>query len=208
MSIFAPESPARFAAAIARFDAENARDPKSVLSDGVAQPYELVYSRWLTDWVLRLKPEASEALRLAARCQHLCRWEIPRDSYPATRAGYLKWRQKLKEFHADKAAAILRDLGYGDELIRQVQDLNLKRHFPADADCRVLEDALCLLFLERQFADLAARTPADKMVAALQKCWAKMTPAAKAEALKLDFAPAEKALLDLALKPESPPASQ
>jgi hypothetical protein len=208
MSAFAPENPARFDAAIARFDAENAKDPKSILADGVAQPHELVYARWLTNWVLRLKPEASESLRLAARCQHLCRWEIPRDSYPATRAGYLKWRQKLKEFHADKAAAILRDIGYGEELIHEVRDLNLKRHFPADADGRVLEDALCLLFLERQFADLAARTAADKMVAALQKCWAKMTPAAKAEALKLDFGPAEKGLIELALKPENPPAQQ
>ena len=56
-------------------------------------------------------PKASEPLRLAARCQHLCRWMIPRDSYPMTRAGYLKWREDLKHFHAEKAGAILRELG-------------------------------------------------------------------------------------------------
>jgi hypothetical protein len=193
------QRPSRFDAAIAQFDAENAKDPKHVQCDGVDQPYELVYSRWLTDWVMRLAPTASEPLRLAARCQHLCRWEIPRDSYPATRAGYLKWRQVLKEFHADKAAEILCAVGYDDETIRQVRDLNLKKNFPADADCRVLEDALCLVFLERQFIELAAKTTEEKMITALQKCWGKMTEPARTLALGLRYSEPEKRLLQLAL---------
>ena len=194
------ENPSRFADALSRFDAANARDPNSVTCDGETHPHELIYARWLTGWVLRLNPSASEALQLAARCQHLCRWEIPRDTFPATRAGYLKWRQVLKEFHADKAAAILRETGYDDVLIQQVRDLNLKKHFPADADCRILEDALCLLFLERQFTALAAKATEEKMIVALQKCWAKMTPAAHALALELNYTDAEKRLLERALK--------
>jgi hypothetical protein len=201
MSTFTPENPERFAAAIARFDAANSADPKKIACDGVEQPRELLYSRWLTDWLLRLAPDASEPLRLAARCQHLCRWEIPRESYPATRPGYLKWRQTLKEFHADKAAGILRELGYAGPLIEQVRALNLKKNFPADPECQVLEDALCLVFLERQFADLAAKATEEKMITALQKCWGKMTPAAHAEALKLNYPPDLKRLLELALKP-------
>ena len=205
MSKFTPENSARFHAAIARFDAENSNDPKSVLCDGQQQPHELAYSRWLTEWVLRLAPEASESLRLAARCQHLRRWEIPRDSHPASRAGYLKWRQTLKQFHADKAADILRDTGYGEDIIEQVRDLNLKKNFPADPECRILEDALCLLFLERQFTGLAAKASEENMIVALQKCWAKMTPAAHALALQLNYSDAEKRLLHLAL---NPPATQ
>jgi hypothetical protein len=192
-------SDARFAAAIARFDAENAKDPKQIVVDGVEQPYERVYAHWLTEWVMRLAPAASEPLRLAARCQHLCRWEIPRDAYPATRAGYLKWRQVLKEFHADKAAEILRAVGYEEETIRTVRDLNLKKNFPADADCRVLEDALCLVFLERQFAELAAKTTEEKMITALQKSWGKMTEPARALALGLTYSESQKRLLRLAL---------
>jgi hypothetical protein len=129
----------------------------------------------------------------------LCRWEIPRDSYPATRAGYLRWRQVLKEFHADKAAEILRETGYDDQTIRQVRDLNLKKNFPADPDCRTLEDALCLVFLERQFAELAAKTTDEKMIGALQKCWGKMTPRAKEQALALEYTPCQKQLLERAL---------
>ena len=200
MSTFTPENAERFAAAIARFDAENAKDPKSVVVDGAPQPHELVYSKWLTDWVLKLAPDASESLRLAARCQHLRRWEIPRESYPATRAGYLKWRQVLKEFHADKAAEILREVGYGDEVIGQVRALNLKKNLPSDPESQVLEDALCLVFLERQLTELAAKTTEEKIITALQKSWGKMSPAGHAEALKLNYSEEERRLLGLALK--------
>ncbi len=116
-----------------------------------------------------------------------------------TRAGYLQWRASLKKFHAQKAGDILRELGYPEEMIRRVQDLNLKKNFPADTESRVLEDALCLVFLEFQLAGLAAKTGEDKTINALQKSWQKMTEAARAEALKLNYGEREKALLQRAL---------
>ena len=155
---FQPRDPRRFEAALRRFDEENSRDPHVDQVAGVAHPRELLYAQWLTEWVLKLCPEASEELRLAARCQHLCRWMVPRDSYPMTRAGYLKWREVLKHFHAEKAGEILREVGYPEEVIARVQSLNLKKNFPQDAEGRVLEDALCLVFLEHQFGDLASKT--------------------------------------------------
>jgi hypothetical protein len=198
--LFQPADAKRFAVALRRFDKENARDPNTETAAGFAQPRELLYARRLSDWVLQLCPNASEALRLAARGQHLCRWKIPRNSYPMTRAGYLQWRAALKKFHAQKAGDILREVGYSEDVIRRVQDLNLKKNFPADSESRVLEDALCLLFLQYQFANLVARTAEDKILNALQKSWRKMTPAARAEALKLNYGEREKALLDRALK--------
>ena len=186
-----------------RFDEENARDPHVVHLAGESRPRELVYAQRLTEWVLRLCPAASEELRLAARCQHLCRWMIPRDSYPMTRAGYLKWREDLKRFHAEKAGEILREVGYPAEVVARIQDLNLKKNFPRDAEGRVLEDALCLVFLERQFGDLTARASDDKMINALRKAWKKMTPGAQAEALKLSYSTHQRALLDEALRDRS-----
>lgn len=186
----------QFDAAIRRFDEENGRDPNK--ENGQAR--ELLYAQRLTEWVLRLCPDASEALRLAARCQHLCRWEIPRANYPMTRPGYLKWRADLKKFHAQRAGEILREVGYDDETIRRVQDLNLKKNFPGDPECRVLEDALCLVFLEFQFTDLAAKTSDDKMINAIKKSWEKMTEAGRAEALKLSYGAREKMLIGKALE--------
>jgi hypothetical protein len=193
----------RFTRAIQRFDAENARDPHVEFENNVSWPKEQLYAERLSRWVMRLCPEASESLRLAARCQHLCRWEIPRERYPMDRSGYLRWRQELKQFHARRSAEILRDVGYSEETIRGVQELNLKKNFPSDPESRVLEDALCLVFLEFQFADLASRTEESKMLNALRKSWNKMTPAAHAEALKLSFGSRERQLLDHALEAPS-----
>jgi hypothetical protein len=196
---FQPRDAHKFEAALRRFDEENSRDPNREKAGGISHPRELLYAQRLTGWVLRLSPDASEELRLAARCQHICRWEIPRGSYPMTRPGYLKWRADLKKFHAQKAGEILREAGYDDAAIRRVQELNLKKDFPNDPEGRVLEDALCLVFLQFQLADLAAKTDEDKTINALQKSWAKMTEAGRAEALKLDIGPREKALLNRAL---------
>ncbi len=117
-----------------------------------------------------------------------------------TRPGYLKWRADLKRFHAERAGEILREVGYPDATIARVQDLNLKKNFPTDPESCVLEDALCLVFLEHQLADLAAKTADDKVITALQKSWKKMTPAAHTEALKLSYTPREKTLIEAALK--------
>ncbi len=195
------QMPSSFEVAIARFDEVNAQDPN--LDQG--QPREWLYARRLTDWVKRLKPDASEILLLAARCQHIRRWEIPRENYPATRAGYLKWRADLKVFHSRIAGEILQQSGFDHDTIRQVQELNLKKNFPSDPNASVLEDALCLVFLQFQFAALSARSDDDKMINALRKTWLKMSPAGRSRALELPYGPREQGLLARALEPAQSP---
>jgi len=196
---FTAPDPGRFDAACRRFDEENSRDPNVETVAGVTRPREVVYAERLTFWVLRLSPGASESLRLAARCQHICRWQIPRDSFPMDRTGYLKWRADLKNFHAAKSAGILRETGYPEGMIKRVQELNLKQQFPHDPETQILEDALCLVFLQYQLADLAAKTPPEKVIKALKKSWMKMSPVARTEALKLNYTEIEQSLLNSAL---------
>jgi Domain of unknown function (DUF4202) len=190
---------ARFEEAVMRFDEENARDLHRVEVDGQSLPREKVYAQWLSGWVGKLCPEASLELRLAARCQHIRRWAIPRDQYPPNRAGYLKWRADLKQFHARLSGEILREVGFPETVVVRVQDLNLKKNFPDDPETRVLEDALCLVFFEHQLADLASRTEEEKVVNALRKSWKKMTVAAQKLALELPRSPEVQRLLDRAL---------
>ncbi len=183
-------NPGRFQDAIARIDAANAQDPRGV---------ELPYAQRLSSWVERLAPKASEELRLAARAQHICRWMIPRESYPPGRIGYLKWREDLKQFHARKAGEILRQLGYDETMVARVQDLIRKRNFPRNPEGRALEDGLCLVFLETQFAETTAKTGDEKMLGILQKTWRKMTPQAQEIALTLPMSPEQRALVEKAL---------
>lgn len=190
----------RFLEAIRRFDEENERDPNIVDdSEGVAQPHELLYAKRLTDWVLRMCPEASESLLLAARCQHICRWLVPRSAYEMTRSGYLRWRSDLKQFHARKSEEILREVGYDDATIARVRDLNLKKQLGRDPDCQILEDALCLVTLQYQLSDLVAKTDPAKMIGILQKTWKKMSKPARDHALSLPFSETERQLIEKAL---------
>ncbi|MGZ8898984.1 MAG: DUF4202 family protein, partial [Limisphaerales bacterium] len=106
---------------------------------------------------------------------------------------------ELKRFHAKAAGEILRGVGYEAEMIERVRALNMKEGFPAEAESRTLEDALCLMFLEYQFAELAQKAEGEKVVNALQKSWKKMTERAREAALKLNYNPRQKALLQQAL---------
>lgn len=201
IDIFGPvQDVARFERAMAAFDAANAEDPNHETVDDQSVPHELVDARRVSVWIDRLAPDASEALRLAGRCQHIRRWEIPRDRYPKTRAGYLKWRQDLKQFHADAAASILRDCGYDDELICTVQALNLKKGLAQGGDVQVLEDALCLTFLEFEFESFFPRVSKDRMLGILRKTWGKMSDQAHQEALALSFGEAARQLIGEALE--------
>ncbi|MGH7142523.1 MAG: DUF4202 domain-containing protein [Planctomycetota bacterium] len=192
----------RFRRAVARFEAANDGDPVQVEVDGRQRGREVVYARRVAAWIERLtqgQGAASEALRLAAHCQHLCRWAIARGEYPAGRQGYLRWREALKKLHAQKAAAILQEVGYDAATIGRVETIVRKKNLAQDGEVQMMEDALCLFFLEEQFADLAAKE-GDKIVAIVQKTWAKMSPAGRAAALALPLNAAEKAIVEKALQ--------
>lgn len=185
--------------AFEKFDAMNSHDPRVWSHKGSDYPQELFFAERHTEWVRALDPEASEALLLASRCQHICRWESPRSDYPEGRAGYLKWRSDLKFFHADKAAAVLAEIGYDEATIERVKSLNLKKGIKTDPECQTLEDALCLTFLQFQFDDLIADTESEKMLKIVKKTWAKMSERGHAEALKLSLSQTALAVVQKAL---------
>ncbi len=192
----------RYEEAVRRMDAANAGDPRLVEWGGESLPYELFYSHRVVEWVERLCPGASEALRLAARSQHICRWESPRSDYPMDRAGYLKWRADLKQFHARKSGEILAAAGYGVEVVERVRALNLKQGLGRDEEVQVLEDALCLVTLQFQLADLMRKTEREKLVSVLQKTWRKMSESGRAAALGLKYTEEEQVLLGEVLEKE------
>ena len=178
----------RFERAIARFDAANAEDPNREVAGGRERPKELLYAERMTAMLARYVPDASEPLRLAARCQHIQRWKIPRAEYPMTRVGYHQWRGRLRDFHADLAAAILREVGYDDALIVRVRSLIRKEALKTDADAQALEDVVDLVFLESYLAGFVATHGAydeAKFLDILGKTGKKMSARGREAALTL-----------------------
>ncbi|KAI1125355.1 glutamyl-tRNA synthetase [Nemania abortiva] len=210
MTAVLPELPANFAAALKLIDDAHADDPKTVpgVADGssnnnAAVPNELHYARKMTRWLAVRCPDASPTLQLACRAQHFRRWEIPRDSFPMTRAGYLTWRAKQKTQAAEKIKALLSSLSppLPTEAIDRVAALVRKENLAADAETQVLEDVACLVFLDDQLDDFEKRDDVDedKMLDILRKSWAKMSPRGREIALDMRLSERGKTLVGKAL---------
>ena len=189
----------RFDQAIVRFDAANAQDPNIERIDGHDVPKELLYAQRMTAWLDTIAPDAPESVRLAARCQHIRRWTIPRADFPAGRDGYLRWRAELARFHAETAAGILREVGYDEAMIAVVEGLLRKRQLKSDPDVQLLEDVICLVFLENYFADFSTQFDEAKVIDIVGKTWAKMSPRGHAAALELALSPGAAELVAKAL---------
>ncbi|MET1258232.1 DUF4202 domain-containing protein [Flagellimonas sp. DF-77] len=173
--------------AFERFDAANAEDPNHEVFEGRELPKELLYAQRMSAVLKAFDPDASEALQLTARCQHIRRWEIPRDRYEMNRVGYLQWRRALKTYHADIAAEILTDVGYGPDLIERVRFLLLKKKLKIDEETQTLEDVICLVFLQYYYEPFLVKHDDAKIVSILQKTWKKMSDKGQKAALRLDF---------------------
>lgn len=193
----------RFARAEAAFAAAHAEDPRIV--DGT--PYAVRYHEHVARWVDALDPAAPEVVRLAARCQHIRRWLVPRSDFPEGRDGYKRWRSTLARRHADDAAAILGAAGYDAAEIARVGDLLIKKRLRSDPLAQLLEDAVCLTFLELEFVDFAGKHPEAKVVEIVRKTWGKMSERGHAHARGLveslaasPEAPSQLALLERALR--------
>jgi hypothetical protein len=182
------------------FDTYNQQDPHKLVWDETEHPAEYFYALQLYNWVTKLAPDASESLLLASRCQHIGRWKIPREQYPAGKAGYLRWRSELAQFHASQTGELLQEAGYSEYEIHAVQNILLKRNLKTDKDVQAMENALCLVFLEFQFEDFIRKHADDKVVRILQKTWKKMSEPGRNAALALMYSPKAKALLNKALE--------
>ncbi|HET9729677.1 MAG TPA: DUF4202 domain-containing protein, partial [Acidimicrobiia bacterium] len=170
----------RFASAIAAIDSANASDPNIIELRGRRGPKEVLHAELVTDWVISLRPDADELLLLAARGHHLRRWTVPRSSEPAGRAGYLRWRKGLHDQHARELGEIIERAGYDAGEVARVQALVRKSGLGRDADAQTLEDALCLVFLETQLSDVAARLDTATLARVIAKTTKKMSEEARA----------------------------
>ncbi|CAL2057942.1 DUF4202 domain-containing protein [Tenacibaculum sp. 190524A05c] len=191
--------PTRFETALALIDQKNAKDPNSYTVEGIEFPKELLYSHRMTRRLLQFNPNASKALQLAARAQHICRWEIARDEYPMDRVGYLKWREQLKKMHASITSEILEKAGFDEEYSKRVTSLILKKQLKKNEESQQLEDVICLVFLDYYFEEFAAKHTDEKVIDILKKTLKKMSDKGKEEALKVKYSEKSLSLVKQAL---------
>jgi hypothetical protein len=185
--------------AFAQIDTANAADPETEEVDGEQVPKAVLYGRRMSARLEAFRPDASEALKVACRAQHIRRFEVPRDSYPMDRAGYHRWRTDLGKRHAQHAAEIMAAVGYDEDTIERTESLLRKKNLAKDPEAQTLEDVACLVFLEHYYAPFIADKDDDKVVVILQKTWKKMSDGGRAAAKEIAVEGRAKTLLAKAL---------
>lgn len=191
-----------FEATLAAIDAANSDDPRR--TDG--RPFERVYAERMSARLATVYPEASDLLKIAARAQHLRRWEIARADHPEGRKGYNDWRRACRAHHATLAGEIMRARGYDDASIAHVGALLRKEQLKKDPESQALENIAAIVFLEHYFDDFLAKYEGydvGKIVDILAKTLLKMSPKGHAAALALPLPERTKALVGAAIAREA-----
>jgi hypothetical protein len=168
-------------------DGAHAADPNKTAG---GRPAEMVYAEGMEKWVVRIAPDAEPLLMLAARCQHLERWSVPRSSFPLGRPGYLSWRRSLYGKQADRARQLMLAAGVPAEEAANAAAWVAKKGLQTNPGTQALEDAAVLVFLESEieaFTAQHAEYPREKFVDILRKTWRKMSPRAQELALGIDL---------------------
>jgi len=183
----------------AAIDAANSKDPNLEVINDKKVPKELIYGQRMTEMLGIYNPNASIALKIAARAQHICRWESPRSNYEMNRKGYLLWRSELKKFHAEKTAEIMTGIGYDKETIEQVSFLLQKKQLKRNEETQCLEDVICLVFLKYYYEAFHLKHGDEKVIDIVQKTWKKMSTTGHEAALQIVYSDKGLSLIQQAL---------
>ncbi len=180
----------RYLAVIAVIDAANADDPRMIFAGGATRPYEIVYSERMSRRLDAMYPEASELLRIAARGQHIRRFDIQRSAFPQGREGYNEWRRTCREHHAKLLRDIMSRNGYDNDDIAHVAKLVTKGQLKKDKESQALENVVDVVFLEHYFDEFHGKYlqyDDAKIIDIIAKTLRKMSPKGHQAALALDL---------------------
>lgn len=161
--------------AFSHFDVYNYRDPNTEMWKGKSFPKELLYAIRMSERLEKFAPGSPPHVKMAVRSQHIGRWEIARNTYPMDRKGYLQWRNALKFHHAKIAGEILETCGFAAAEIEKVRFLLLKKELHSNAETQLVEDVICLVFIEFYLEEFASRHDDEKVIDILRKTMQKMS---------------------------------
>jgi hypothetical protein len=138
-------------------------------------PAELLYSQRMLLMLERVAPESSYILKIAAQCQHLRRWGIPRADYPLDRRGYLQWRRVVLEFQVKQATEILNRLNMDESDIYLITDILKNQGNKMHVNSQNIEDTACLVFLKWYLFPFSIKHESSKVDDILKKTTRKMS---------------------------------
>lgn len=161
--------------AIAQIDALHNADPNTVEHDAQTVSAEWLYSERMLQILLLHTPSADYVLKLAAKCQHNKRWEIPRSTFEINKKGYYQWRAAIMEHQLAATTEALRQSGLEATDIELVCNALRSKNDKTHAQAAIIEDVACLVFIKWYLVDFASQFDVEKATVILKKTAAKMT---------------------------------
>mmetsp|Transcript_33618 Transcript_33618/g.63002 ORF Transcript_33618/g.63002 Transcript_33618/m.63002 type:complete len:252 (+) Transcript_33618:54-809(+) len=173
------------------------------------RPKEWLYGKRMSRRLNIFSPNCSDVVKVAARAQHVKRWVSERASYPEGTAGYKQWRQELAKMHGKIASEEMLKAGFPEKEAKRVVTLLTKKDIKKDAEVQLLEDVICLVFIEFYWIPFSKKHVTEpgkdamgeeKLLDIVRKTWVKMSDAGHQAALQLPLAEGPKALIVKALQ--------
>ncbi|HRZ98878.1 MAG TPA: DUF4202 domain-containing protein, partial [Paludibacter sp.] len=165
----------QYKTAIELIDKVHNQDPTSEIIDGVEVMAELLYSNRMLAVLEKVAPDASLELKLAAKCQHISRWSIPRATFPIGKKGYYEWRAAIMEHQLNVSKSVLKQSGINDQSIEIVVDALKNKADKTNINASIIEDTACLTFIKWYLVPFAGQFDAEKAKIILQKTAGKMS---------------------------------
>jgi hypothetical protein len=150
-------------------------DTTREIYNGNQYPSESLYSHRMLQMLEKVNAEASNILKLAAQCQHLKRWNIPRGEYPYNRRGYHEWRRVVMEYQLKEMEEILSKVGISNEDILLVTDALRNQGDKSNSNAQIITDTACLVFIKWYMEPFATKHQSEKVTDIMKKTMRKMS---------------------------------
>ena len=165
----------QYKTAIELIDKVHNQDPTSDTIDGVKIKAELLYSNRMLSVLEKVAPDASLELKLAAKCQHISRWSIPRATFSMDKKGYYQWRAAIMEHQLSVTTSVLKQAEINDQRIEIIVDALKNKADKTNLNASIIEDTACLTFIKWYLVPFAGQFDAAKAKIILQKTAGKMS---------------------------------
>lgn len=151
------------------------QDPNTETVDGDEIMAELLYSQRMLSILEKVQPNASFGLKLAAQCQHIGRWSIPRATFSMDKKGYYQWRAAIMEHQLTVSTSTLKQAGIEDDDISIIADALKNKADKSNINASIIEDTACLTFIKWYLVPFAGQFDPEKAKVILQKTANKMS---------------------------------
>ncbi len=151
------------------------QDPNSETIDGVDTKAELLYSQRMLAILQKVQPNASLELQMAAQCQHISRWSIPRTTFSMDKKGYYQWRAAIMEHQLSVTSSVLKQAEINEQSIEIVVDTLKNKADKTNINASIIEDTACLTFIKWYLVPFAGQFDPEKAKVILQKTANKMS---------------------------------